>query len=598
MYAIDLRTVYLNYIVIQIVNLLIILFLHIQVKKRFPETKLILFSYVLNTVGNILVYCRGGISDWISIIFANTLIIFSILLLLFAFERFINKKSFQLYSYALIFIFFCGNYYFTFVQVDLGLRIINLSVIYILITSQIAWLLLVRAPEKVRSITLPVGIVFLVIVVSQIFRVLFVVDRYYLTTNYFNSNYAESQLLLLYGMLLIFMTFSLFLMYNKRLMLDALAQEEKFYRVFQTAPFIIVLSKFPSGIIFEVNNTFSRVTGLSSSQVVELKSGGFCFWKNKEDEESFLEEVNNKGNVKQQEYEFNIKNGKQLTGLVSAELITINNEICLVSVISDITKRKNTELEIIKRKEELKELNATKDKFFSIIAHDLKSPFNGILGFSQLLNDKVIGKQYEKVQEYAQIIYESSQRAMDLLSNLLEWSKAQTGKLQFNPKKINFTTLAISIVDLLSISARQKSIKMEVLLQDSLIIIADEHMVNTVLRNLISNAIKFTPRKGKITISAEQNDQNLVIIIKDTGVGIPTSNLKKMFEIDGGISTPGTEKEKGTGLGLILCKDFIEKHNGKIWVESEVGVGSSFYFTIPKGKIHFSVSNFEEQVNI
>lgn len=240
----------------------------------------------------------------------------------------------------------------------------------------------------------------------------------------------------------------------------------------------------------------------------------------------------------------------------------------------DITEIKDNELRLI-------ELNATKDKFFSIIAHDLKSPFNSIIGFSEYLIEKVKENNYNKIDEIAGIILNSSYRAMDLLTNLMTWSQLESGRMPFNPEYIDITQIAAEVISLIKPTAAQKSINIVNKISSTSQIFADKEMISTVLRNLLSNAIKFTKNEGKVTILSTLNDNELTVTITDNGVGIAKDRIDKLFTINENNSTPGTQKERGTGLGLILCKEFIEKHHGKIWVNSNIGIGSSFSFSLP-----------------
>ena len=236
------------------------------------------------------------------------------------------------------------------------------------------------------------------------------------------------------------------------------------------------------------------------------------------------------------------------------------------------------ELEV--KNKNLREVNAQKDKFYSIIAHDLKNPFNSILGFSELLMEQINEKDYKGIDEYARIINQSTQRTMDLLLNLLEWSRAQTGRMEFNPEYFEMVDLIEENLMLIDVVARQKAITIKKDLPHEILISADKPMISTVLRNLISNAIKFTRYGGEINISAEKRSTEILITVGDNGLGIAPGRLEKLFRIDENDSTLGTNNEKGTGLGLILCKEFVEKHGGKIWAESEEGKGSVFYFTL------------------
>lgn len=230
---------------------------------------------------------------------------------------------------------------------------------------------------------------------------------------------------------------------------------------------------------------------------------------------------------------------------------------------------------------ELQQVNATKDKFFSIIAHDLRSPFNSIIGFSDLLVEQIKMKDVEGIEKYAQIIVESSNKAMDLLMNLMEWSRSQTGRMDYKPENLNIENFIHETVSLYDNIAGEKSITINRFLPHDVIVFADKAMINTVLRNLIANAIKFTKPGGEINISVVKQHNEVIVSVSDTGVGMSQDKLGKIFQLDQSCSTLGTNKEKGTGLGLILCKEFVEKHGGKIWVESKEDIGSTFYFTLP-----------------
>ena len=254
----------------------------------------------------------------------------------------------------------------------------------------------------------------------------------------------------------------------------------------------------------------------------------------------------------------------------------------ILGTLWDITDRKKAEKILIESEAKLKVSNNTKDKFFSIIAHDLKSPFNALLGFSNmLLKDH---KQYdeEKREEMINSINSSAKGAFDLLENLLTWAQSQSGVIEYRPEKINLKILLSETVFDLQGQAINKNIQVLDTFSENELIFADKNMIATVLRNLVSNAIKFTHKNGKVIIGAEQAENNMLISVTDTGVGMDKDELQKIFAISEKVSTSGTENETGTGLGLILCKEFVEKHGGEIWVESEIEKGSTFSFTIPK----------------
>lgn len=229
----------------------------------------------------------------------------------------------------------------------------------------------------------------------------------------------------------------------------------------------------------------------------------------------------------------------------------------------------------------LGELNNTKDKFFSIIAHDLKNPFVAITGFSDLLIENLSDYDKQRIEEYLKIISTSSKQAFELLENLLLWARSQTGRIEFQPQSIDIKEVVVDIIALVYSQYIKKNITLSSSVDDMSIVHGDRNMISTILRNLIVNAIKFTPVNGKISVDVKLINNDSEISVTDSGVGISNADIEKLFRIDSKISTDGTNNEKGTGLGLILCKEFVEKHGGKIWVESEVGKGSRFTFTLP-----------------
>lgn len=241
-----------------------------------------------------------------------------------------------------------------------------------------------------------------------------------------------------------------------------------------------------------------------------------------------------------------------------------------------------TEKERIKENEiNLQQINTTKARLFSIIAHDLKSPFNSILGFSDLLIKNIEKYDTKKKVEFAKQINSSALFAFNLLNNLLIWAKSQTGEIGFDPEKINMLDITNNILKGIDASAKMKNINIVNYIPDKLEVFADSNMLQTILRNLISNAIKFTNIGGEIKIDARPDNDMLKITISDNGIGMDKQSLINLFNQEKHESTSGTASETGSGLGLVLCKEFVEKHKGKIWAESELDKGSKFSFTLP-----------------
>lgn len=230
---------------------------------------------------------------------------------------------------------------------------------------------------------------------------------------------------------------------------------------------------------------------------------------------------------------------------------------------------------------QIKKLLNDKDQFFSIIAHDLKGPFNGIIGLSELLLEKDNELNNKETNEFIELIHQSSKNTFSLLDNLLTWAQSQTGSLEFNPKKIKTSAITDKTIHLLANIAKSKNISIQSEIDRNQYIFADSNMLETVFRNLISNAIKFTENDGEVIISMKKENKQIVFSVQDNGIGIAPKKIANLFDINQKNNTLGTNNETGTGLGLMLCKDFVEKHGGEIWVNSHIGKGSTFRFSIP-----------------
>ncbi len=255
-----------------------------------------------------------------------------------------------------------------------------------------------------------------------------------------------------------------------------------------------------------------------------------------------------------------------------------------VITFTNITERKAIEEQLLKYAKDLKALNSDKDKFIRILAHDLKSPFTSLIGFSELLLNNLDNLDVDTIKEYLSIINETSSKTFSLLEEILLWLNTQYGNLKFEPSKIELQELVSNITSDLKLLAESKEISLASNISEKIYANADTNMLRTILRNLISNSIKFTNYKGEIRINAETTNNEIIITVSDNGIGISEYNIKTIFDSLQLNSRIGTGGEKGTGLGLTICKEFVEKHGGKIWVESQVGVGSNFKFTIPLNK--------------
>ena len=308
------------------------------------------------------------------------------------------------------------------------------------------------------------------------------------------------------------------------------------------------------------NEIFSIIPGI---KIEQLQTFYEIDEKNRQLEELENQNKFNVLKIKQQKtYQFMLS-----LGILIAVLI-----ITTIYVLYIKLRHKNIELET---------LNVTKNKLFSIIAHDLKGPIGTTNGLFEILLDATKNKNIKIVEKFVPIIHQSINETYNLLDNLLQWAHSQIKGIKINPELLPLNTTVNNLLKSLSSQVEKKSINIIVDINENINVIADLTMLETILRNLISNAIKFTNEHGNISINAVQKNNLIQVCVKDNGIGISSDNVKQLFLLDTNISKNGTSGEKGTGLGLILCKDFVKLHKGQIWVDSKLNKGSSFYFTLP-----------------
>lgn len=357
--------------------------------------------------------------------------------------------------------------------------------------------------------------------------------------------------------------------------------EEKYKALFENANDAIFLAEVDTGIIKDANPKAEILLGLKKKEIIGMHHSALHPPEEKKAAvESFRHSVSAGENTKIKEMNARHSNGKIIPIEISPAAVTIKGKNYLFGAFRDITERKKAEQSLQQSEAKYRELSTAKDKFFSIISHDLKSAFNSVTGFSDLALKKLRKQEYDKVYKYNEIINQTSMQTYNLLINLLQWARLQTGSLQFNPELLHPELIVQNIFDLLNANFEEKQIQTVVNIPENLTIFADKNMLETIIRNLTSNAIKYTPENGTISFTAKEDDDLVLIEIEDNGIGIKAENIDKLFRIENSFSTPGLNKEKGTGLGLILCKEFTEKHGGKIWAESTVGIGSKFSFTL------------------
>jgi signal transduction histidine kinase len=258
------------------------------------------------------------------------------------------------------------------------------------------------------------------------------------------------------------------------------------------------------------------------------------------------------------------------------DLAKINQELHI-----EITERKRVENALKINETRLLELNATKDKFFFIIAHDLRNPYQGLIGLAKILDEDIDSLNNEEISKFSKELYHIVNNQYNLLENLLAWSQLQQNTMAFNPNSLLLSQQVNNVFNILNGIAATKNISLKNSMHIMLTVHADVNMLQSILQNLITNSIKFTQPGGNIEVRAFAEGNQVQISVSDNGIGISGQNIGRLFSVDSKFRTIGTANERGSGLGLVLCKEFTEKHGGKIWVESEIGKGSRFYFTIP-----------------
>ncbi len=353
------------------------------------------------------------------------------------------------------------------------------------------------------------------------------------------------------------------------------ASEEKYRRLFDNAIVGVFVTSLDGNFLY-VNKAFADIYEAESVDYL-INQSAVQTYTNPERREQYLQQL------KRDKYLKNIEN----------KIITCKNNIkdVLVSVIIDDDKligflADNSEMaalmnQLRSQNETLLRLNRTKDRFFSIISHDLRTPFSSILGFSEILSSEITELSHDDIKDYANNIYLSSRSTYELLENLLIWARSHNGDIRMNIKRVNISNVINEVASVMSQTARIKGITVINETDDNIFVCADMNSIKVVVRNLISNAIKYTSEGGLVKVSTQIIRDKVIVSVKDTGKGTSEVVLSTLFSENDNISEPGTANETGTGLGLILCKEFIDLNRGEIWAQSSPGEGSTFSFALP-----------------
>lgn len=337
------------------------------------------------------------------------------------------------------------------------------------------------------------------------------------------------------------------------------------------------------GIYLGANSFFEKLVGKSIDEIKGKTVLDIAPPEIANDEYLKDREIIQNQNMMNYEMQFPAANGEIREIVISKSVFkNFDGSVAgVIGVINDITEKKRAEQALIESERKLREANATKDKFFSIISHDMKNPFTTLLGFTEMLTDDYDEFDDEERKSFIEEMRNVSKYSFKLLENLLKWAKLQMGKLDFKPQELSLAATANEVIMNLSEEAKLKGVELINSIEKDININADLMMINTVIQNLFSNAIKFSNSGGKAEISAEVKNDFAEVTVKDNGIGIKEEDISKLFRIDIHYVEIGSAKEKGTGLGLILCKEFVEKHGGQISIESSLGAGAKVKFSIP-----------------
>lgn len=358
--------------------------------------------------------------------------------------------------------------------------------------------------------------------------------------------------------------------------------QNKFQMLFEHSPIGMALVIHETGAFLEVNNSVLKSTGYTREEFLNLSYWDITPREYEEQEIKQLQTLNETGRFGPNFKEYIRKDGSRYPLAISGALfIDTDGRKVVWGIIEDLSERRGKELTIKKQNKKLTKLNVDKDRFIQILAHDLKNPFNSLLGFSDLLLQNLHKYDMEKIEKQLKIINNVSKQTHSLLEQILLWEKSQSGKMILEMQKIDYLKTTNEIIQTIENQANEKNIKINCFETEKIIVSADVNMYKAIMRNLISNAIKFTQKNGQINIYAEKDHTNTIITVSDNGIGIDKDMIPKLWEFSNSYSTKGTNNEKGTGFGLTLCKELIKKHGGQIWIESEVGKGSNFKFTLP-----------------
>ncbi|MCW7463154.1 PAS domain-containing sensor histidine kinase [Leptospira limi] len=535
---------------------------------------------------------RGQIPDWISISFGNTFIFLSIVSYHAIIVNLFGKKSNWKVSVFFAVVFFVTIALYQFSTFPQQYRISILSIfpsVYFLLTAKTIFV-------ENRKQQLTGNFLFYFFLFSGLFllgrSLVYAFTEVSVTQIAFGKGPIQDVTYLFFYIISVLMTFGFLLLCIDIFIKGQIQDEEKYKSLAENSTDIIWVWNFDLEKFTYVSPSITQVTGYTIQEASDHHlSNTFTHDSYLQLKELLLPRMEDfRYSGMKIPYAYELEQVRKDGSTIWIEANTVfqknqNSEIELLGVSRDIDGRKKSQAEMNRYFKELQLLNQTKDKFFSIISHDLKGPIGGMNTFIGMLMEDMETRSPKRMRNDLNILYQSSGEVYALLENLLTWARSQTNEISFLPENVSVKTSVDTVISYFTFMTENKGIRIQNLVENDTVVFADENMLETILRNLVSNAIKYSHVGGQVIVSAKPIDGNVSIQVEDFGTGISDEIRSTFFQIDAKQkSMPGTLGERGTTLGLILCKEFIEKNHGKIFVESEVGKGSKFYFTLPKGK--------------
>jgi PAS domain S-box-containing protein len=576
--ALDIRTLTFALGITFIIQAIALYLLSFVITKYKGVNQWALGSFML-AIGFIWMTVRtADFIEQISILLGNTFHILGFISFIIGTKKFLNIKRKTIKSYPYLLVFILVMFYFTFIDNNINIRTIFYSLTIAPLLFYNSFLMFRHGGKNIRKPLTFVASIFIAIGILLLLR-----SAYYLfikpASDFYLSDFIQSTTLLTTISMGLLWTFGLIIAISQRLSSELTESRNQLELIFETIPDVISINEVESGLFLNANKGFSQILGFSKEEVEGKTVFDLNLWKNPQDRKKVIEIVKKNGACVNREFSFLRKDRSLFTASLSAASINYNEKDSVLFVLHDISELKQKENEIANKNHQLELVNAEKDKFFSIVAHDLRGPFSSIIGLSELLADSSSEFSKEQMNELSLSLHKTATSTYQLLDNLLEWSFIQRGGKAFFPQPVSIGKVINQTIDGLQNAADNKQIKLTVNYPPDIIITADSQMLQTIIRNLVLNAIKFTPSGGTVHLSVEQDpDGKTLFSVTDSGIGMSKEICSNLFSFDAKNNRVGTNGEPSSGLGLYLCKEFVENHSGHIWVESEEGKGSTFRF--------------------